>query len=61
MDVNATPKEADRSEKCSDVHENEYAVRVVKFTASLKGPEGCLPDESEFAIMSPRGYEVPQR
>jgi len=52
--------EADRSEKCSDMHENEYAVRVVKLTAFLKGPEGCLPDETEFA-MSPRGYEVPQR
>jgi hypothetical protein len=28
------------------VHENEYAVRVAKLTASLKGPEGCLPDET---------------
>ena len=41
------------------MHENEYAVRVFRLTASLKGPEGCLPDETWFAMSPPRGTKSP--
>jgi hypothetical protein len=44
----------------SDMHENEHAVRVSGLTASLKGPERCLPDGTGFA-MSTDGHEVSKR